>query len=122
MQSNPDSHEFLFSSLYKNLRLIGEGGFSKVCAATDTSTGERVAIKRIMQLFQDLKFAKQTLREIRLLRFFRHENIISLKICHCRSVYLSIERDKDQIEQTEVVFRVSQEFGLVYGFYAYFFF
>ena len=44
----------------------------------DTKTNSKVAIKKIPNAFEDLIDAKRILREIKLLRFFDHENLISL--------------------------------------------
>ena len=49
-----------------------------VVLATDTDTNKKVAIKKINTLFNDLVDAKRILREIKLLRHFKHENIIGL--------------------------------------------
>ena len=49
-----------------------------MCAATNRHTGERVAIKKISP-FEHSLFCLRTLREIKLLKFFDHENIISIK-------------------------------------------
>ena len=49
-----------------------------VARATDSKTGKMVAIKRIAEVFYDSIEAKKVLREIRLLRDFKHPNVISL--------------------------------------------
>ena len=41
-------------------------------------TNTKVAIKKVPNAFEDLIDAKRIVREIKLLRFFDHENIISL--------------------------------------------
>jgi len=65
---------------YRNLRPIGGGSYGFVCSADDTMTGQKVAIKKIKRVFNDLVDAKRILREIKLLRHFRyHENIIAIK-------------------------------------------
>lgn len=48
-------------------------------SALDNDTREKVAIKKIPHAFEDLVDAKRILREIKLLRHFNHENIISMK-------------------------------------------
>eukprot|EP00668_Euglena_longa_P006393 GGOE01007611.1.p1 GENE.GGOE01007611.1~~GGOE01007611.1.p1 ORF type:complete len:626 (+),score=134.25 GGOE01007611.1:151-1878(+) len=48
-------------------------------AAIKLRTLERVAIKRIIDVFSDMQHCKYTLREIKLLRFFDHPNIIKLR-------------------------------------------
>mmetsp|Transcript_20324 Transcript_20324/g.39902 ORF Transcript_20324/g.39902 Transcript_20324/m.39902 type:complete len:350 (-) Transcript_20324:430-1479(-) len=48
-------------------------------SALDRATGEKVAIKKVPRAFDDLIDAKRILREIKLLRHFNHENIISMR-------------------------------------------
>ena len=54
-----------------------------VCSATDTVTGEEVAIKKVADVFADLVDAKRILREIKLLQHLAkdggHENIVKLR-------------------------------------------
>jgi mitogen-activated protein kinase 1/3 len=64
---------------FADVRLIGSGAYSVVARATDNTCGAPVAIKRISEVFYDAQEAKKVLREIRLLRDFRHPNIISLR-------------------------------------------
>nr|VDD09404.1 unnamed protein product [Brassica oleracea] len=58
---------------------IGRGAYGFVCSATNWETNEKVAIKKIDQAFENKIKAKRTLREIKLLRHFEHENIIGIK-------------------------------------------
>lgn len=44
-------------------------------SALNTETGQKVAIKKITRAFDDLVDAKRILREITLLRSFRHDNV-----------------------------------------------
>ena len=44
----------------------------------DCDTSERVAIKRLTKVLDDLVDAKRVLREIYILRHLNHENLISL--------------------------------------------
>jgi serine/threonine protein kinase len=57
---------------------VGSGAYGVVAAARDTTTGEVVAIKKIERAFEHQTFTKRTLRELKLLRALRHENIICL--------------------------------------------
>jgi mitogen-activated protein kinase 1/3 len=50
-----------------------------VCSAKNALTGEKVAIKKIGNAFDNLTDARRTLREIKLLRHLRHENIIAVR-------------------------------------------
>eukprot|EP00930_Biecheleria_cincta_P067788 TRINITY_DN5466_c0_g5_i1.p1 TRINITY_DN5466_c0_g5~~TRINITY_DN5466_c0_g5_i1.p1 ORF type:complete len:400 (-),score=80.06 TRINITY_DN5466_c0_g5_i1:120-1319(-) len=58
---------------------VGQGAYGVVCSARDEETGEVVAIKKIESAFDDITFAKRTLRELKLLRHLRHENLIDIK-------------------------------------------
>ncbi|KAH7276411.1 hypothetical protein KP509_39G006000 [Ceratopteris richardii] len=64
---------------YQPLKPIGKGAYGIVCAARDLQTGEKVAIKRITNVFENMTDARRTLREIKLLRHLFHENIISVR-------------------------------------------
>jgi len=64
-------------------------------------TNEKVAVKCIRNLFSDINVAKHTLREIRLLRHFNHENILSIKD-------LFIVRSRDDFNE---IFIVSELMG-----------
>jgi serine/threonine protein kinase len=48
-------------------------------AAVNSVTGEKVAIKKIGNAFDNIIDAKRTLREIKLLRHMDHENVITIK-------------------------------------------
>lgn len=64
---------------YRLIRTIGQGAYGIVCSAHDDLTGEKVAIKKIAGVAENPTDCKRTLREMRLLRHFHHENVISLK-------------------------------------------
>jgi mitogen-activated protein kinase 1/3 len=59
---------------YVNLSYIGEGAYGMVVSAQDTVTRERVAIKKISP-FEHQTFCQRTLREIKILSRFKHENV-----------------------------------------------
>ncbi|XP_006295877.2 mitogen-activated protein kinase 12 [Capsella rubella] len=61
------------------IRPIGRGACGIVCAAVNSVTGEKVAIKKIGNAFDNIIDAKRTLREIKLLRHMDHENVITIK-------------------------------------------
>nr|NP_001071697.1 mitogen-activated protein kinase [Ciona intestinalis]BAE06412.1 mitogen-activated protein kinase [Ciona intestinalis] len=63
---------------YTSLSYIGEGAYGMVCSATDGQNGQKVAIKKISP-FEHQTYCQRTLREIRILISFNHENIISIK-------------------------------------------
>ncbi|KDP25667.1 hypothetical protein JCGZ_24180 [Jatropha curcas] len=57
------------------IRFLGSGAYGTVCAAKNSETQEEVAIKKIVNAFDNQKVAKRTLREIKLLQHMNHENI-----------------------------------------------
>eukprot|EP00080_Pristionchus_pacificus_P003224 PDM63244.1 mpk-1 [Pristionchus pacificus] len=63
---------------YVNLSYIGEGAYGMVVSALDKETGDRVAIKKISP-FEHQTFCQRTLREIKILTRFKHENIINIQ-------------------------------------------
>lgn len=64
---------------YELIKPIGQGAYGIVCSAVDKATGENVAIKKIANIIDNDTDCKRTLREMRLLRHFRHENVIGIK-------------------------------------------
>jgi serine/threonine protein kinase len=50
-----------------------------VCSGVNKETGEKVAIKKVIKLFREKSETKRLLREIKLLKFFNHDNIIKVK-------------------------------------------
>jgi len=62
---------------YVNLSYIGEGAYGMVCSALDNETGLRMAIKKISP-FEHQTYCQRTLREIKILKRFKHENIIGI--------------------------------------------
>ncbi|KAL6553519.1 Mitogen-activated protein kinase 19 [Orobanche gracilis] len=71
--------EYGEANRYKILEIIGKGSYGVVCAAIDTHTGERVAIKKITDIFEHISDAIRILREIKLLRILRHPDIVEIK-------------------------------------------
>ena len=70
---------------YALIDIVGRGAYGVVCAARDELGGNGneslVAIKKINNAFEHAVYTKRTLREIRLLRLLKHENII-LSLIH----------------------------------------
>ncbi|KAF3961901.1 hypothetical protein CMV_013526 [Castanea mollissima] len=58
---------------------IGRGAYGIVCSVLNSETNELVAMKKIANAFDNHMDAKRTLREIKLLRHFDHENVVALK-------------------------------------------
>lgn len=64
---------------YEIHETMGSGAYGVVVSARDTKTNQRVAIKKIEKAFEHATFAKRTLRELKIMRLMKHENIIALK-------------------------------------------
>ncbi|KAM7249981.1 hypothetical protein ACFE04_021864 [Oxalis oulophora] len=71
--------EYGEANRYKILEVIGKGSYGVVCAAIDTHTGEKVAIKKIHDVFEHNSDAIRILREVKLLRLLRHPDIVEIK-------------------------------------------
>ena len=54
---------------YVPIKAIGKGAYGVVCSARNTDTGEKCAIKKITNAFENVTDARRTLREIKLLRY-----------------------------------------------------
>ena len=63
---------------YCSLQFIGEGAYGMVVSSLDTRTGQKCAIKKITP-FEHQTYCQRTLREIKILTRFNHENIISIQ-------------------------------------------
>lgn len=71
--------EYGDANRYQILEVIGKGSYGVVCAAIDTHTGEKVAIKKITDIFEHISDAIRILREVKLLRLLRHPDIVEIK-------------------------------------------
>lgn len=81
-----DAKEFFASSgptesqRYKLTEVIGKGSYGVVASAIDQfHQGEKVAIKKITNVFDHVSDATRILREIKLLRLLRHPDIVEIK-------------------------------------------
>lgn len=65
---------------YRILQVIGEGTYGKVFKAQEKGSGRVVAIKKFKQKEdEDPHVRKTMMREIRILREYRHDNIVNLR-------------------------------------------
>ncbi|XP_039114600.1 mitogen-activated protein kinase 15-like isoform X2 [Dioscorea cayenensis subsp. rotundata] len=71
--------EYGEGSRYRIEEVVGKGSYGIVCSAYDTQTSEKVAIKRINDIFEHVSDATRILREIKLLRLLSHPDIVEIK-------------------------------------------
>ncbi|KMT11113.1 hypothetical protein BVRB_5g111950 [Beta vulgaris subsp. vulgaris] len=71
--------EYGEASRYQVQEIIGKGSYGIVGSAVDTQTGEKVAIKKINDVFEHVSDATRILREIKLLRLLRHPDVVEIK-------------------------------------------
>uniref|UniRef100_A0A7N2KKA7 mitogen-activated protein kinase n=1 Tax=Quercus lobata TaxID=97700 RepID=A0A7N2KKA7_QUELO len=71
--------EYGEASQYEIQEVVGKGSYGVVASAIDTHTGERVAIKKINDVFEHVSDATRILREVKLLRLLRHPDIVEIK-------------------------------------------
>eukprot|EP00760_Papus_ankaliazontas_P015234 PhM_4_TR16426/c0_g1_i1/m.36234/K14512/MPK6; mitogen-activated protein kinase 6 len=110
---------------YTVTKAVGYGSYGFVCAAVDTRTNSKVAIKKCQSIFKDMGDAKRILREIQLLRFIDHGNLCGVRSVFApeqksifRDVYLVFElfdtdlntviRSKQQLEEEHMKYFVYQ--------------
>ena len=72
-------NRFVIPKLYIIEKVMGKGAYGLVCRAEIEKTKETVAIKKLLKAFKNKDETKRTLREIKLLKFFDHENVISIR-------------------------------------------
>ncbi|KAM5193699.1 cyclin-dependent kinase-like 2 [Mantella aurantiaca] len=67
---------------YENLGLVGEGSYGMVMKCRHKETGRIVAIKKFLESEDDKMVKKIAMREIKLLKQLRHENLVNLlEVC-----------------------------------------
>lgn len=90
----------LLADRYSLNQVIGEGAYGVVASATDVTTGEAVAVKRIKRVLDTYPMATRILRELKFLRLLRgHENVIEIKD-------ILVPADRDRFNDTFVVFEL----------------
>ncbi|XP_069471121.1 serine/threonine-protein kinase NLK isoform X2 [Ambystoma mexicanum] len=73
-------HQHLHLSQHLDIepdRPIGYGAFGVVWSVTDPRDGKRVALKKMPNVFQNLVSCKRVFRELKMLCFFKHDNVLS---------------------------------------------
>eukprot|EP00667_Euglena_gracilis_P006801 EG_transcript_6866 len=81
---------------YQLTKAVGFGAYGFVCAAINTENNSKYAIKKCQNVFHEIEDGKRILREIRLLTFFKHENLLT--ICD-----LLAPRDRFKFEEIYIV-------------------
>ncbi|CAI0400501.1 unnamed protein product [Linum tenue] len=71
--------EYGEGSRYQIQEVVGKGSYGVVGSAVDTKTNEKVAIKKINDVFEHVSDATRILREIKLLRLLRHPDIVEIR-------------------------------------------
>lgn len=71
--------EYGEASRYEIQEVVGKGSYGVVASAVDTYSGERVAIKKMNNIFEHVSDATRILREIKLLRLLKHPDIVEIK-------------------------------------------
>jgi len=93
-------------SNYQISRQLGAGSYGMVCEAIHVPTGERVAIKQMKNVFEDEIDCKRLLREISILRYLRHPNVVRLReiikpsdLAHFNEVYIVMEHAQSDLKK-----------------------
>jgi mitogen-activated protein kinase 1/3 len=71
--------KFEVNKNYNVFKVVGCGAYGIVCAATDSTTNEKVAVKKIARVFDDLVDGKRILREFKVLSVVHHNNLVRLR-------------------------------------------
>ena len=87
---------FRLDQRYEILDTVGSGAYGVVVSARDSHTGQLVAIKKIEKAFEHSTFTKRTLRELKILRLLRHENVIRVK-------NIQLPKSRDDFDEIYVV-------------------
>ena len=69
---------FKIDERYEFNKQIGIGSYRIVCSCCDKKESRNVAIKKRSNAFDDINDARRIFREMKLLRYFNHDNIIPL--------------------------------------------
>ncbi|KAK2588949.1 hypothetical protein KPH14_001804 [Odynerus spinipes] len=63
---------------YENIEIVGEGSYGVVMKCRHRETGQIVAIKKFLESEEDVQVRKLAVREIRMLKKLRHENLVNM--------------------------------------------
>jgi len=73
-----NSFNYELPARYEPIKLLGSGTFGSVISAMDKKTNEKVAIKKLLDI-EDIVDGKRSLREIKVMKFLKHENLLDLR-------------------------------------------
>jgi serine/threonine protein kinase len=77
---------------YEVLGVVGEGAYGVVLQCRNKETNEIVAIKKFKESEDDEIVRKTTLREVKILRMLKHNNIVELREAFRRKGKLCVTR------------------------------
>mmetsp|Transcript_9660 Transcript_9660/g.18901 ORF Transcript_9660/g.18901 Transcript_9660/m.18901 type:complete len:419 (+) Transcript_9660:8077-9333(+) len=91
---------------YQIIRQIGSGSYGSVCEAKHVPSGDRVAIKHITHIFEDVIDCKRLLREVSILRYLNHPNIVRIReilrpkdLNHFTDLFIVMEHAQSDIKK-----------------------
>ncbi|XP_066433103.1 mitogen-activated protein kinase 7 [Eleutherodactylus coqui] len=92
---------------YEIIETIGTGAYGVVSSARRKDSGQKFAIKKIPNAFDVVTNAKRTLRELKILKHFKHDNVIAIKdilrpavpYCDFKSVYVVLDLMESDLHQ-----------------------
>lgn len=103
---------------------MGEGANGRVISANDNQTQQQVAIKKLSNPFLTKIGATRTLREVKLLKYFKHENVLQItdilpgKSCEqLEDVYIATELMESDLAEVVAGGHVLEPDQLSYIFY-----
>ena len=67
--------KFEIEEYFEIIDAVGQGAYGIVVAAVDNRDKKNVAIKKIEKAFDHKIFTKRTLRELKICRLLKHENV-----------------------------------------------
>lgn len=67
---------------YRVMEIIGKGSYGVVASALDLQTQQKVAIKKIINVFDHVSDSTRILREIKLLRLLKHPGASIVALQH----------------------------------------
>jgi len=90
-------HEtFELDTRYELLDRLNTSG--NICLCNDTLRNQQVVVKKFNHVFQSKEIAKAVLRELKMLRFLKHESIVNLvsvlapaELCSFRDIYTVLD-------------------------------